>query len=464
VSNSPEATARPRARSALAHLLSIINARFADESDSSLAQRVAGTAFLIRLASAALVYLTQVLLARWMGDFEFGIYVYVWTWVLLFGGLVDFGLASAAQRFIPEYSEGPRWALLRGFLFASRWLTVGIATVIAGIGCLVIQLAGPWISRYEIVPLYLACACLPLFALTRVQDGIARSYNWVDLALLPPYVLRPVLLLACMAAAYAAGFANDAVTAMTAAVIATWAAGLVQLMMLGRRLGPKLRTRTRRYDVRTWFSTAIPIFMVESFYLLLTNVDVLLLQQFRRPNEVALYYAAAKTLSLVAFVYFSVSAATAHRFAQYHTSGERERLSDFLAQSIRWTFWPSLAATIVILALGYPFLWLFGPQFVEGYPLMFILAVGLLARAAVGPAERLLNMVGEQRACAFVYMAAFLTNIVGCLILIPRFGLYGAAVATSAGVVAESALLFRVSKHRLGLHLFVWGRARPRTP
>ena len=69
-------------------------------------------------------------------------------------------------------------------------------------------------------------------------------------------------------------------------------------------------------------------------------------------------------------------------------------------------------------------------------------------------------MVGEQRACTLVYMAAFLTNIVGCLFLIPHFGLYGAAIATAAGLLVESALLFWMSKHRLGLHLFVWGRAK----
>ena len=76
----------------------------ADGSDRSRAQRAAGTAFLIRVASAALVYFAQVLLARWMGSFEFGVYVYVWTWVLLLGGVIDFGLASSAQRFIPEYT------------------------------------------------------------------------------------------------------------------------------------------------------------------------------------------------------------------------------------------------------------------------------------------------------------------------------------------------------------------------
>ena len=102
-----------------------------DASHSALAQRIAGAAFLIRVASAGLIYLSQVLLARWMGTFEFGIYVYVWTWVLLIGGLFDLGLAQSAQRFIPEYTERRRLDLLRGFLSGSRWLAAGISTVVA---------------------------------------------------------------------------------------------------------------------------------------------------------------------------------------------------------------------------------------------------------------------------------------------------------------------------------------------
>ena len=58
-----------------------------------------------RRQRAARARLSQVLLARWMGSFEFGIYIYVWTWVLMIGALSDVGLSSAARRFIPEYTE-----------------------------------------------------------------------------------------------------------------------------------------------------------------------------------------------------------------------------------------------------------------------------------------------------------------------------------------------------------------------
>ena len=87
-----------------------------------LVQRLAGTMFLIRVVSALLAYGSQVLFARWMGTFEFGIYVYVWTWVLLIGQSLDLGLATAAQRFIPEYRERRHFDRLRGYIFGSRWL------------------------------------------------------------------------------------------------------------------------------------------------------------------------------------------------------------------------------------------------------------------------------------------------------------------------------------------------------
>lgn len=428
-----------------------------DPSDHSLAQRLAGTAFLIRVGSAALAYVSQVLFARWMGTFEFGIYVYVWTWVLLVGALVDFGVASSVQRFVPEYNERNEPALLRGFLAGSRLITSGGAAAAMLLGIVATRLLTPWLDTYLVVPLYLACASLPLYAMNHLQDGVARSYNWVNLALLPQFIVRQIVLLALMAGAYAIGERMNAVVAMVASVLSLAVITVGQGWVLRRRLRKIVTAGPARYEMRTWLATSLPLLLVDGFYLLLTYADVLVLQQFRSPDEVGVYYAAAKTLTLVAFIYFSVSATVAHKFTTFHVAGDRERLQAFVAQSIKWTFWPSLVATVLILAGGKPLLWLFGPEFTQGYSLMFLLAVGLLARAAIGPIERLLSMLGEQRACATVYAVAFLINLTLCVALIPRFGGAGAAIATSTALVIESILLFLVTKRRLGFHVFVWG-------
>jgi O-antigen/teichoic acid export membrane protein len=230
------------------------------------------------------------------------------------------------------------------------------------------------------------------------------------------------------------------------------------MLIVNHRLSARIEPGPKAYEFKTWLTTALPILMVEGFYSLLAYTDVLVLQYFRPPDEVAVYYAAAKTLALVSFIYYSVSATTAHRFSSYHVAGDRAGLSAFIAQSIKWTFWPSLAATALLLLFGRPILSLFGPQFTDGYHLMFVLAVGLLARAAIGPIERLLNMLGEQRVCALVYAGAFGVNLGLCFVLIPLFGMLGAAIATASALVIESILLFVVTKNRLGFHVFVWGK------
>jgi O-antigen/teichoic acid export membrane protein len=438
-----------------------IRAFLADGSDHSVAQRMAGAAFIIRVMSAAIAYVSQVLMARWMGVAEFGTYVAVWVWVLLIGNVANAGLASAAQRFIPEYTERKDLEGLRGFIFGSRTVGVALATAMTGLGLAALWQFGHILSQTLVMPLALAALCLPVFVLTDIQDGIARSYNWTDLALGPPYLLRPVLLLAGMAGGHVLGFAATATAAMACAVVATWIAAVVQMMLMDRRLAAKVEAGVRRIEPGYWMKASLPIFVVETFYLALTYTDIVMLKALVGPQEVAVYWAAVKTLALVAFIYFAVSAAAAHRFSEYHVAGDKEKLAAFLAASIRWTFLPSLAATILILALGKPFLMMFGPDFVRGYPAMFIASVGLLARAAVGPVERLLVMSGHQTVCAVIYAAAFAVAVVLCLVLIPPFGLIGAAIATTVALVVESVLLFWVTTTRLGLSLSLLGRARP---
>ena len=78
-----------------------------------------------------MAYGSQILLARWMGTSDYGVYVYVWTWVLLLGSMMDFGTSASAQKIIPEYRTRGEHALLRGFLSGSRWMTFAVSSVVA---------------------------------------------------------------------------------------------------------------------------------------------------------------------------------------------------------------------------------------------------------------------------------------------------------------------------------------------
>ena len=425
-------------------------------SEHFTTQKIAGTAFAIRIVSAAIVFVSQILLARWMGSYQFGSYVYVWTWLLMAGDIVHLGMPLTAQRFIPEYGDNKSYELLRGYLSGSRRLSFAAGAAAALLGAFVIYLIGDSIDAALVWPFYFACIALPAYTLTFMTDGVARSFNWINLALLPAYVVRPLLLVVGIIALHFAGVRLNATNVFAVLAVSAWISVVMQMLQLDRRLRPIVPAGPKRYELRRWISTALPMIFVWGLYTLLTSTDILVLKHFHVADEVGHYYAAAKILALVSMVYFAVAASAAHRFTSYHVAGDKDGLASFAASTVRWVFWLSLVFNLAILALSEQLLELFGPDYVAGQIVMVILSVGMLARASVGPAERLLTMLGHQRACAYAYIAAFAFNLGGCLILVPEYGSIGAAIATAGGFVVESIALFVIAKRGLGLHMFVW--------
>ena len=453
--DTESATASPSGPTA--RLRSLLRSFVGGSGEASVTRRLAGTIFIIRLVSAALAYFSQILLARWMGGSDYGVYVYVWTWVLLLGSMMDFGISASAQKIIPEYRTRGEHALLRGFLSGSRWMTFGVSSVVSLLLASVVKTLSPWIEANAVLPLYIGCLILPAFVVANTQDGIARSHDWMRLGLMPQFIVRQTLIIGFTAGAFALGFHLGAIVAMLASAAAVWLAMIGQMIVLNRRLAGHIEPGAKAYDFRGWLAVSLPILLVESFYLLLSYTDVLVLQQFRPSEEVGVYFAVVKTLALVSFIHYAMAATTAHRFAEYHALGDKDRLSAYVAHAIQWTFWPSLAATIALLAMGKPLLWLFGPHFVVGYDIMFIAAIGLVVRSAIGPVERLLNMLGHQHICALAYALAFVMNLGLCILLVPRFGGHGAAAATTISLAFETVLLFWIVRQRLGLHVLAFG-------
>ncbi len=133
-------------------------------------------------------------------------------------------------------------------------------------------------------------------------------------------------------------------------------------------------------------------------------------------------------------------------------------LHDFLAKVIRFTFWPSLAVTLLLLAFGRPLLSLFGPDFGDGHHLMFIMADrarrarrdradGALSQHARAAARLRAGLcVGLRHQCRAVPAAD------------PTFGAIGAAIAIATALIVETLSLALVAKHKLGFNVFIWGR------
>ena len=84
------------------------------EDDTARAQRMAAIAFAIRVVSAAIAFVSQIIQARLMGEFEYGIFVLVWVLVVLAGNFSCLGFHTAVIRFLPQYDLDKAEAEIRG--------------------------------------------------------------------------------------------------------------------------------------------------------------------------------------------------------------------------------------------------------------------------------------------------------------------------------------------------------------
>lgn len=397
-----------------------------------------------------------------MGAFEYGIFVLVWVAMVIIGNLSCLGFQTAIIRFLPQYRDQNDHARVRGILFSSRVFVLLSSSVAAVLTVTFVQLGSGFFESYYLLPFVLGAFALPMIALGDMLDGTARANGWPIRALGPTYILRPLFILALMVGAWVLDYPINGVTGLVCAVIGTYLSSLTQFVVLTTGLDRTYPAGDRTVEMRHWLLVALPIFLVEGFFFLLVNADVLMVGLLMTPADVAIYFATVKTMALVHFVFFAVKAGVANLFAARIDDEDQSALRDLARRSANWTFWPSLLMGFVVLVLGPFLLAMFGSAFTDGYPLMFIMVAGVVLRASIGPAESLLNMSGNQNICAFVFGCVLAINIALNFALIPVYGLYGAALATAIATMFETGSLFLLVRSRIGISMFAFAQADTR--
>jgi O-antigen/teichoic acid export membrane protein len=233
---------------------------------------------------------------------------------------------------------------------------------------------------------------------------------------------------------------------MLSAAIATWLVAGLQYVLQRRRFRPILGDGPREMLSRTWLWLSLSMLLFEALSLLVLNLDLILLNFFVAPDQLGIYFAATRTISLVAFIHFAVTAVAMPRFADLYAAGRQAEIGPLLNEMQKWCVLPSLGGAVVLLLLGKPLLWLFGPGFTAAYPVMFILAIGYVLRAFGGPAQSLLMATGHHNRATGILMATVALSGALNLGLIPWLGISGAAIATACALSFEAIASFLVAR------------------
>jgi O-antigen/teichoic acid export membrane protein len=433
-------------------LVGRIRALLRGTDTASVAQRSAAIALVIRLGNAALAYLAQVVLARLMGQHEYGVFAYTWVWFLVFGAIGTLGFGDSPVRYIAQLRARGEDAHLRGFV---RFSTIAILASSIAFGALVIAalpFAGAWIDNVYLMPMALMAISIPFACLQSLLEAFGRSYSWTISALLPPYILRHGLLLVFMVAAVAVGMQATALTGYICLIVTMVLSTAYQATAILIRMRRAIKPGPRAYRPREWVRGSAPFAVLYAGQHLAGFADVLVLSFFAAPAEIAIYFAATRIIQVVNLVPYAATVGTAHLFSASHTLGDHGALQRLCRYVVATTFVIAIAAIGILVAGGDRLLAMFGAGFEAGYTPLVILAVGVVMRVAAGPAEDLLNMTGHSGLSASTYLVIVGVNVAFAVPLIMLFGVNGAAMAGAIALTLRALWLAFAARRRLGVN------------
>lgn len=406
-----------------------------------------GVVSVLRLSGGVLLFVSQILLARWMDTESFGIYSFAWTWVAVLGSIAGLGLASTSVRFLANYRALGDYVHMRGLVRYSWRATLAASLLVVLIAwpAFEVVLAGtPYLPALRV-----ALLAVPVMAVLNIDAAFARGMQWMGIAPMAEQIGRPLILVVLGFLLVEVGERNSAIAFVGACLVAYLGVTVIQHVVIHRRLSQAIGCGDTGMDLATWRRVSNIQLFLNGALMLRMNGDPILVGALLGPSDVGIYIAAVRTATLVSFVLMITGVVAQPNFSAIHATKDRDALVNFFAIARQWTFLASLAAACVLSLSGSFILGLFGDDYKAALPALLILLAGHVVAAAFGPVNSMLVMADRKYSAIAVLGTTTLLNAILTIVLTHSFGIAGAAAASSLSLIFAQGLLFFVLRRQL---------------
>lgn len=163
--------------------------------------------------------------------------------------------------------------------------------------------------------------------------------------------------------------------------------------------------------------------------------DTILLGALAGAAEAGIYSIATRFLVVGSLATGAVLQVSGPRFSQLLGEDDTEGLQATYRTAARWVIWLVWPAYLVLGIFPEPLLRIFGEQYVVAGPTVTVLAFATCIAAAAGAVDMVLLMSGRSMLSLGNWTMALVVDVALALVLIPRYGIFGAAIAWAVAIV-----------------------------
>lgn len=434
-----------------------------DRRDSMIREMVKGSGVLLvaLVVELGVSFVAKVIMAQSLSQVNYGVVSLGIVVMSILSTVTMLGLRTGIARYLPRFDDltDRRGVLISSYAMAMPVsVGVGIAVFLGAPFLAVVVFSDPALT----VPLRIFACIIPLSAFVNMVIGTGQGLKDPLPQVALRHLLLPIARFAGIGAVLLAGFGAVAIAGayfaayLLTAVLALWYL-LTQTPLLDRSSG-----WTPRYRELLAFSA--PLIITRVMVHVFSDLDMLMLGSLVADGTAAVgtynvVYPLAEllTLALTAFRFIFVPV-----LSELHADQEVADARRLYQVSTKWAGMATLPLFLLLLLFPERIISLtFGAKYAEGATALAILSVGFFVHSVVGLNGSALTAFGRTRTIMWDNVATATVNVVLNLLLIPRYGIVGAAVATTVSYLLLN-LLYSVQLHReIGVQPLTASLVRP---
>ena len=409
--------------------------------------------FAIQVFSLLASLAISLIVTNLLGAAAYGIYSYGFSWVNLLAVFSCLGFEQLAVKEVPAWQVQGKKNLVKGYFNYSMKLvmivSLLVSVVLFGISWVLNQPTDELLRK----GLWLAIPALPLIALINLRLSWLRSFHFNMLSQVPDKVIRPaIFLIGVLLVFWLLKEQFNIWQVMMISLGSILVALLAGNYFLSKKVKNTVAGIPPSYERWNWIKTASALMMVNGMYYYLSQLQIIALGTIKGPAPTGIFAVVQRLSDLEGYMLYAMNVVLAPLISKLFAEKKMEELQRVLTNSLRICFVISLPLVIAVLFFPEFCLQLFGDEFTEGKFALIVLTLSQVVNLATGSVGYLLTMTGHQKtAIQLLILCALLTTLLSIL-LIPDFGVNGAAIAAAVNNVVLNVLMAVAVKRKIGIN------------
>ncbi len=399
-----------------------------------------GVIFTGKMFLDAVRFVTAFILARLLGARDYGMYTLALSATNIGVGLALLGLDAALIRYVAvmvgRKDDESVWGTIQVGISVAMLLSVVTGTLLFGFAFPVAENA---FHKVGLAPLLqIAAVLIPILTLSEVLASITKGFKRMDYPVIAQFFFQPVFRFVMIVILALSGF--NPFLAIVTFGLADLGASIIMLYYLNKIYPLRRPLSPAKRDLKGLLGFSLPVWMSGLMVQFQSNLQALVLGTMGSITGVGLFAIASQITAISGHFTSSINVSSKPIIAQLHDQKDMQQMGQIYQTANKWAVMVQLPIFLVMIIYPGALLSIFGNSYVEGAAALIILAIADLLNVGTGMGGVILDMTGYTRLKLLNSILRLVIYLGLDLLLIPRWGLIGAAVAVMVGEGAVNLL------------------------